>query len=60
MLVLTLKNNEYLDKTPDVFKDDKKTELLTKGKKNGIILDSDGVIYKGCERPHWREELPGF
>ena len=48
-------------KTPDVFKDDKKTELLTKGKKNGIILEpGDGVIYKGCERPHWREELPGL
>ena len=48
-------------KTPDVFKDDKKTELLTKGKNNGIILEpGDGVIYKGCERPHWREELPGL
>ena len=20
----------------------------------------DGILYKGCERPHWRNKMPGF
>ena len=37
-------------KTPDV--DD------VKGENHSVILDvGDGMIYKGCERPHWREPL---
>ena len=38
-------------KTPDVND--------VKGENHSAILDvGDGVIYKGCERPHWREPLP--
>jgi len=38
-------------KTPDI--DD------VKGENHSVILDvGDGMIYKGCERPHWREPLP--
>ena len=38
-------------KTPDV--DD------VKGENHFAILDvGDGMIYKGCERPHWREPQP--
>jgi hypothetical protein len=46
-------------KTPDVYKDDKKTEIKEKGKEESIILTpGDAVLYKGCERPHWREAMP--
>ena len=24
-----------------------------------ILGEGDGVIYKGCERPHWRDRMPG-
>tara|TARA_Y100001935_G_C17222676_1_gene466124 strand:- start:62 stop:718 length:657 start_codon:yes stop_codon:yes gene_type:complete len=28
---------------------------------NGLILQKgDGVLYKGCERPHWRHKMPGL
>lgn len=30
------------------------------GEKHSCNLEpGDGMIYKGCERPHWREPLPG-
>lgn len=29
------------------------------GEDRSVVLNpGDGMIYKGCERPHWREELP--
>ena len=29
------------------------------GKNIGIELEpGDGLLYKGCERPHWREKMP--
>lgn len=47
-------------KTPDQYKDKKKTEIETKGEEKSLILKpGDGMLYKGCERPHWREEMPG-
>ena len=24
-----------------------------------VLNPGDGVIYKGCERPHWRDPMPG-
>jgi hypothetical protein len=47
-------------KTPDTYDDiKKKTEIVKKGENRSVILNpGDGMIYKGCERPHWREPLP--
>lgn len=31
-----------------------------KGEERAVCLEpGDGMIYKGCERPHWREPMPG-
>ena len=47
-------------KTPDTFTDKTKKSLLTTGEDRSVILEpGDGMIYKGCERPHWRYLLPG-
>lgn len=47
-------------KTPDTYADKKKTQLLVLGENKSVILKSgDGMVYKGCERPHWREPMPG-
>ena len=47
-------------KTPDVYKDSKKLDLISKGENRCINLSAgDGLIYKGCERPHWRDPMPG-
>lgn len=43
-------------KTPDTYDEDK--NIIEKGKEVSICLnDGDAVIYKGCERPHWRNPL---
>ena len=48
-------------KTPDTYTDKKKTTVLIPGEKRAVILGAgDGMIYKGCERPHWRDPMPGF
>ena len=47
-------------KTPDVYKNKDKRELLTVGENRSVSLQAgDGMIYKGCERPHWRDRMPG-
>jgi hypothetical protein len=47
-------------KTPDTYTDEKKTEVLTLGKNRSVVLNAgDGMVYKGCERPHWRDPMPG-
>ena len=47
-------------KTPDTYTDKKKTEILVAGENRSVILNAgDGMIYKGCERPHWRDPMPG-
>jgi hypothetical protein len=48
-------------KTPDTYDDpEKKTNIIKKGENRSVILGpGDGMIYKGCERPHWREPMPG-
>ena len=46
-------------KTPDTYADKKKTLITQKGENRSVILNAgDGMIYKGCERPHWREPMP--
>jgi hypothetical protein len=47
-------------KTPDTYDDVKKrTLVLKKGENRSVILNpGDGMIYKGCERPHWRDPMP--
>ena len=45
-------------KTPDIYTDKKKTKVLVSGENVSMILNpGDGMVYKGCERPHWREPL---
>ena len=46
-------------KTPDTYTDDKKTAVLVPGDERSAILNpGDGLLYKGCERPHWRDAMP--
>ena len=45
-------------KTPDTYTDKKKTLITQKGENRSVILSAgDGMVYKGCERPHWREPM---
>ena len=47
-------------KTPDIYKDKENGVLESKGENHSVILGAgDGIIYKGCERPHWRDRMPG-
>jgi hypothetical protein len=53
-------NWPFCIKTPDTYSDEKKTEIVEEGERHCIIIQQgDGVIYKGCERPHWRDPMPG-
>ena len=47
-------------KTPDTYDEPElKKEIIKKGENRSVILQpGDGMVYKGCERPHWREPLP--
>jgi hypothetical protein len=46
-------------KTPDTYSDKTKKEIISTGEDRSVILEpGDGMIYKGCERPHWREAMP--
>lgn len=46
-------------KTPDTYADEKKIQVLVPGENRSVILQSgDGMVYKGCERPHWRDPMP--
>jgi len=46
-------------KTPDKYTDKKKTQVLVPGENRSVILKAgDGMVYKGCERPHWRNPMP--
>jgi hypothetical protein len=48
-------------KTPDQYADKKKTQVLVPGENRSVILQAgDGMVYKGCERPHWRDAMPGL
>ena len=46
-------------KTPDTYRDKSKMEIIEYGENRSVCLNpGDGMIYKGCERPHWRDPLP--
>ena len=46
-------------KTPDTYTDETKSKVLVPGENRSVILKAgDGMIYKGCERPHWRDPMP--
>lgn len=47
-------------KTPDTYDDPKTKNIITKrGENRSVILGpGDGMLYKGCERPHWRDPMP--
>jgi hypothetical protein len=46
-------------KTPDTYTDEKKTAVSIVGENRSVILNTgDGMVYKGCERPHWRDPMP--
>ncbi len=46
-------------KTPDKYSNKKKTEIIAPGEARSAILEAgDGLLYKGCERPHWRNSMP--
>ena len=46
-------------KTPDTYTDKSKSTVLVPGENRSVILHAgDGMIYKGCERPHWRDPMP--
>ncbi len=48
-------------KTPDTYADKKKTQVLVPGENRSVILKpGDGMVYKGCSRPHWRDPMPGL
>tara|TARA_B100000287_G_scaffold84988_1_gene77608 strand:+ start:2586 stop:3329 length:744 start_codon:yes stop_codon:yes gene_type:complete len=47
-------------KTPDTYTDKTKTAVLVPGEERSAVLNpGDGLLYKGCERPHWRDPMPG-
>ena len=47
-------------KTPDTYADKKKEIVLVPGENRSVVIAAgDGMVYKGCERPHWREPMPG-
>ena len=51
-------------KTPDTYTEDwskrldKSTVLIPGEEKSLILKPGDGLLYKGCERPHWRDPMP--
>ena len=46
-------------KTPDSYVDNQKSAILVPGEECSIVLHpGDGLIYKGCERPYWRDTIP--
>ena len=45
-------------KTPDTYNEDR-SQIITKGENRSVCLNpGDGMMYKGCERPHWRDPMP--
>ena len=55
-----LKDWEFKIKTPDTYTDKQKTNVLVPGEERSAVLDpGDGLLYKGGERPHWRDAMPG-
>ena len=55
-----LKDWEFKIKTPDTYTDKKKKDtILVPGEERALVLNpGDGIIYSGCDRPHWRDAMP--
>jgi hypothetical protein len=54
-----LKDWPFMIKTPDTYTDKTKSDILVPGEERSAVLNpGDGLIYKGCERPHWRDAMP--
>tara|TARA_R100000988_G_C3958422_1_gene144871 strand:- start:221 stop:916 length:696 start_codon:yes stop_codon:yes gene_type:complete len=48
-------------KTPDIFEDNTMKTKIATGENRFVHLKAGGgMIYKGCERPHWRDPMPGL
>ena len=48
-------------KTPDTFEDKTMKTLIASGENRFVHLEAgDGMVYKGCERPHLRDPMPGL
>ena len=46
-------------KTPDTYADESKQVVTKVGENRSVIIKpGDGMVYKGCERPHWRDPMP--
>ena len=47
-------------KTPDTYDNpNTKMNIIKKGDNRSVVLNAgDGMVYKGCERPHWRDPMP--
>ena len=46
-------------KTPDVYANKTKSVVMVPGDERSLVLNpGDGLLYKGCERPHWRDAMP--
>ena len=44
--------------TPSTY-DDTYEKVLVEGEERSCVLNpGDGMVYKGCERPHWRDPMP--
>ena len=55
-----LKDWPFKIKTPDTYTDKTKKDILVPGEERSCVLNpGDGLVYKGCERPHWRDAMPG-
>ena len=56
-----LKDWEFKIKTPDTYTDKKKKDtVLVPGEERALVLNPGvGIIYSGCDRPHWRDPMPG-
>jgi hypothetical protein len=54
-----LKDWPFQIKTPDTYTNKEKTNILVPGENRSLVLNAgDGLLYKGCERPHWRDPMP--
>ena len=46
-------------KTPDTYADKTRMVITETGENRSVVLQAgDGMVYKGCERPHWRDPMP--
>jgi len=46
-------------KTPDIYSEDGSKKIIKTSEEHHASLNpGDAVLYKGCERPHWRDPLP--